>query len=60
MSCLLLVGGLALLAMQRPGGVTFGATFAIPIVGAVGVWKTWPFRVSSVARRYARSNGGGA
>lgn len=59
-SSLLLVGGLALLAMQRPGGVTFGATFAIPIVGAIGLWATWSVRASSVARRYARSNGGGA
>lgn len=59
-SSLLLVGGLALLAMQRPGGVTFGATFAIPIVGAIGLWETWSVRASSVARRYARSNGGGA
>lgn len=59
-SGLLLVGGLALLAMQRPGGVTFGATFAIPIVGVVGLWETWSVRASSVARRCARSNGGGA
>ncbi len=58
-SWLLLVGGLALLAMQRPGGVTFGATFAIPIVGVVGLWETWSVCASSVARRYARSSGGG-
>jgi hypothetical protein len=29
-------------------------------IGAASLWDTWPFRASSVARRYARSNGGGA
>lgn len=42
------------------GGVVAIATGAIAAIGAASLWDTWPFRASSVARRYARSNGGGA